>query len=241
MPHFLLLILFLLPNTLSAAENQSVIKIGNFSQSTTITLADEWQPLQFKDIPAHTEYGLVDDNGVNVVMATSKASSSGLTRKISIDPVRYSLLKWRWKISNVYQNGDVSRKEGDDYPARIYITFAYDPKKVGFWERVKFNTIKIFYGEYPPINAINYIWASKAPVELITPNPYTDRVKMIVIESGKENAEKWLSESRNIAEDYRKAFGEEPPMISGIAIMTDSDNTGESANAWYGDIVLSNQ
>ena len=71
------------------------------------------------------------------------------------------------------------------------------------------------------------------------PNPYTDRVKMIVIESGSDQAQQWLSEKRNILQDYRDIFGEDPPHISGVAIMTDSDNTGEAATAWYGDIVFS--
>jgi len=90
----------------------------------------------------------------------------------------------------------------------------------------------------PPIGAINYIWASHAPVGKIVPNAYTDRVRMIVVESGKMKAGAWVSESRNIFDDYKTAFGKEPPMITGIAIMTDSDNTGESALAYYGDIIM---
>ncbi len=222
------------------AKERSTIIAGNFSASNSnAALPEDWQPLEFKDIETHTVYRLVNDNGIFVVQAESHASSSGLTRKLTVNPLEHPLLSWSWKIANVYEKGDISKKQGDDYPARIYITFAYDRDKVGFWERVKFNTIKLFYGEYPPINAINYIWASKAPPELITPNPFTDRVKMIVLQSGDEKKNQWISETRNIAEDYRKAFGEEPPMISGIAIMTDSDNTGESATAWYGNIVFS--
>ncbi len=223
-----------------AAGGMETMDAGKFSGAT----ADEqlpagWEPLHFKDIPSHTEYSLIQDNGTTVVQAVSRASSSGLTRKINIDPQEYPTLSWSWKVSNIYDKGDVTRKDGDDYPARIYITFAYDADKVGFWERVKFNTVKFIYGEYPPINAINYIWASKAPQELITPNPFTDRVKMIVIESGAGKINQWIHEKRDIVSDYRQAFGEEPPLISGIAIMTDSDNTRESATAWYGDIAFS--
>lgn len=67
-------------------------------------------------------------------------------------------------------------------------------------------------------------------------NAYSERVKMIVIQSGGGNVRQWLVEKRNIFEDYKQAFGEEPGNVSGIAIMTDTDNTGESATAWYGDI-----
>ncbi len=61
---------------------------------------------------------------------------------------------------------------------------------------------------------------------------------MIVVESGDSRLDRWVSVERNIYKDYLQAFGEEPPMISGVAIMTDTDNTGESATAYYGDIVF---
>jgi hypothetical protein len=72
----------------------------------------------------------------------------------------------------------------------------------------------------------------------VVPNPYADQVKMIVMESGPDRLNQWVSEERNLYEDYKKAFGEKPPLISGVAIMTDTDNTGESATAYYGDIVF---
>jgi hypothetical protein len=72
----------------------------------------------------------------------------------------------------------------------------------------------------------------------MVPNPYTDRVIMIVIESGETRLDEWIIEERNVYEDYMKAFGENPPKISGVAIMTDTDNTKESAVAYFGDIVF---
>ena len=90
----------------------------------------------------------------------------------------------------------------------------------------------------PPLFTVNYIWSSNAPVGLVVPNPYTDRSMMVVVQSGKKNLNTWVHEERNIYEDYRNAFKEEPPMISGVAIMTDTDDTGESATAYYGGIVF---
>ncbi len=72
----------------------------------------------------------------------------------------------------------------------------------------------------------------------MVPNPYTDRVQMIVVESGEAKVGQWVTESRNLYEDYQKAFGDDPPMISGVAVMTDTDNTGESAVAYFGDITF---
>ncbi|HUL22900.1 MAG TPA: DUF3047 domain-containing protein [Thermodesulfobacteriota bacterium] len=197
-----------------------------------------WKPLAFKKIEKHTTYTLVKDDNTVVVKAVAEASASGLTREIKINSKEYPIVQWRWKVMNILKKGDVHKKEGDDYPARIYITFEYDSSKLSFFEKAKYNTIKLLYGQYPPLAAINYIWESTAPVGTMVPNPYTDRVMMFVVESGPSKLNQWVNEERNIFEDYKKAFGQEPPMISGIAIMTDTDNTGESATAYYGDIVF---
>jgi len=234
-----LLIYFLTSPLTIHAQSQAIIEVGKFSAATAgDTLPADWKPLTFNKIERHTTYGLVNDDNIVVVKAVSVASASGLTREIKINPKEYPIVQWRWKVSNILKKGDVHRKEGDDYPARIYITFEYDPSKLSFFEKAKYKTIKLLYGQYPPLGAINYIWESKAPAGTIVPNPYTDRVIMFVVESGPSKLNQWVNEERNIFEDYKKAFGQEPPMISGIAIMTDTDNTGESATAYYGDILF---
>ncbi|MBF0467924.1 MAG: DUF3047 domain-containing protein [Desulfamplus sp.] len=225
------------------AEGLDVISVGNFSSQTQqgyqINLPEEWLPLLFKKIKSHTQYTMVDDNGIAVIKAVSRASSSGLRRLVRVDPGKYQIIKWRWKIENIITKSDVAKKSGDDYPARIYITFEYDGSKPGFIEKAKFNAAKAIYGQYPPVAAINYIWDNKADKGLFIPNTYTDRVMMVVVESGTSKLNQWVSHTRNIYDDFKKAFGQEPPLISGVAIMTDTDNTGESATAFYGDIVFS--
>jgi len=220
------------------ADAASVMEVGRFSSATEGARAPNgWEPLTFKKVPGHTQYEIVMDGDTAVVQATSKAAASGLTRKISIDLQEYPLLQWRWKVSNLIKNSDIYSKDGDDYAARLYITFQYDPKKVGFWKRSKYKAAQLLFGEIP-IAAINYIWETKAPIETMVDNAYTDFVKMIVVESGKEKVGLWVKEERNLYEDYKKAFGEAPPLVNGIAIMTDTDNTGERAIAYYGDIVF---
>ncbi len=216
-----------------------VIEVGKFSSARADeTLPPGWKPLTFKKIERHTTYTLIKDEGITVVKAVADASASGLIREIQIDPKEYRVVAWRWKATNVLKKGNVYRKEGDDYPARIYITFEYDPAKVSIFEKAKYEAIRLLYGEYPPLAAINYIWESKAPKGTMVPNPYTDRVMMFVVESGAARLDQWVDEERNVYEDYRQAFGQEPPMISGVAIMTDTDNTGEQATAYYGDILF---
>jgi hypothetical protein len=219
------------------AYSVDVIEVGKFSSAAVgDTLPPDWKPLTFKKIEKHTLYTLIKEDDAVVVKAVAEASASGLTREIKINSKEYPIVQWRWKVNNILKKGDVHKKEGDDYPARIYITFEYEPSKLSFFEKMKYETVKLLYGQYPPLGAINYIWESKAPVGTMVPNPYTDRVMMLVVESGTTKLNQWVIEERNIYQDYKKAFGQEPPMISGVAIMTDTDNTGESAIAYYGDI-----
>ena len=225
--------------TLLQAESPEAIEIGAFSAATSDgPWPDGWKPLTFPKIPQHTTYRLVKDGDRVAVKAASRASSSGLTKEILIDPKEYPIIQWQWKVSNILKAGDVSKKEGDDYPARIYVTFQYDSLKVGLFGKAKYEAARLIYGRYPPLGAINYIWESRAPVGTAVPNPFTDQVQMIVVESGPAKRDIWITEERNVYEDYKRAFGQEPPMISGVAIMTDTDNTGESAEAYYGDIVF---
>ena len=148
------------------------------------------------------------------------------------------MLHWEWKINKVLSKGDVTSKKGDDFSARIYITFEYNASNLPFGERVKYKTLRLLGYKDIPLRAINYVWSNKAPVDTIVPNAYTDWVSMIAVQSGNEKANTWQSQQRDIFEDYVDAFGEHPGDITGIAIMTDTDNTNESATAYFGDITV---
>jgi len=199
-----------------------------------------WMPLTFRRIPQHTSYSLVRDaeRGV-VVRAQAQASASGLIHPLALPAVERPLLTWQWKADNLIAGGDVRRKEGDDYPVRIYVSFRYSPERLSFIDRARYTAARIIYGEYPPHAGINYIWDARTPVGTVVRNPFTDRVQMIVVESGAARLQQWLAYERDIVADYRQAFGEEPPPIAGVALMTDADNTGEDVVAYYGDIILS--
>ncbi len=235
---FPIVLLFMFPLSVFP-QPQNFIEVGRFSgEKIENQIPSDWKPLTFKKIERHTVYSLVRDGETVVVKAVSKSSASGLVREIKIDAKKYPIVQWRWKVENIFQKGNVLKREGDDYPARLYIAFEYDASKLGFLEKVKFEAAKLLYGQYPPTAAINYIWESRAPVSTFISNPYTNRVMMIVVESGETRLNEWVSYERNLYEDFKKAFGYEPPMISGVAIMTDSDNTGESGVAYYGDILF---
>jgi hypothetical protein len=218
------------------AEGAVILDVSPFSANQAGSgLPEGWKPLTFKKIPKLTQYELISDDGIVVVKASSDASASGLTKAVKIDPREYPVVRWRWKVENVLKNSDVRRKDGDDYPARLYITFEYDPDKVSLSKKLKYKAGRAIFGDIP-IAALNYIWDTKTPVGTILENAYTDFAQMIVVESGRKKIGQWTEEERNIYEDYKSAFGEEPPLINGVVIMSDTDNTKERAVAYYGDI-----
>lgn len=178
-------------------------------------ISKNWKEKSFK---GSTRYEVVQEDGQRFIKATSDASASALYYKIDFNPRDYPFLAWRWKISNSLAKGDELKKDGDDYAARVYVVF---PSAL-FW-RTK---------------AVNYIWANKLPQGQAVPNPFTSNACMIAVQSGPSLVGQWLEEKRNLFEDYRRCFGEDPEKAGAVAIMTDTDNTGEKAVAWYGPIRL---
>jgi hypothetical protein len=205
---FLKILLFfvLFPSVSFAVET---IELGSFSKSGL----SGWTEKSFQ---GKTEYRVVEEGEKKVLFAKSENSASGLIFEAEYDPLEFPFLSWRWKISNTIRKGDSRSKAGDDYAARVYVVFPH-------WFFLKTKTL-------------NYIWSNQLAKNSIQPNVYTGNAVMIAVESGPVQAGEWVSIRRNLVEDYRRAFGEEPPPVGAIAIMTDTDNTGETASAWYGDI-----
>lgn len=181
------------------------------------------------------------ENGTPIIIASSDNSISSVTTPLTADPAAFQYLEWEWKIESVIESGDMTRRDGDDFAARVYVTFDYDKSKLGFGDRIKYTAFKTFTSFDIPLRSLNYIWANKADIGATGENPFSSWVQYVVIQSGNEWAGEWKIEKRNILEDYRMVYGEEPPPISGITIMTDSDNTGESTKAYFGKITLSKE
>ncbi|WP_167527586.1 DUF3047 domain-containing protein [Desulfosarcina alkanivorans] len=238
MNRWLLWMTMVLAAGIAGGADDHAIHVGRFSQMAPGAPLTGWEPMTFSKITSHTRYALVEDNGRTVLRADSRASASGMVKKVDLDPADCPVLTWEWKISNTISKGNVKQKSGDDYAARIYITFARDPGHLSFFQRARTGAIKMLYGQTPPEAALAYVWGNRAEVGSVHPSPYTDRLQLIVVESGPDHLDRWRTARRNIADDFERAFGTDPPRISGIAVMSDTDNTGESATAWYGDIVL---
>jgi hypothetical protein len=205
------------------AQERSVLLHEDFKN------LDNWKPLYFPKIEKHTVYSIESKDGEHYLRAESTASASGLLYKETFNLYDYPRMRWRWKISNVYEKGDGRTKAGDDYPIRTYVLFEYDPAKAGALDRIKYGLAKAIYGEYPPHSALTYVWSSVPWDQRIIASPHSDKVKMIALESGTKKVGTWQEEEVNILEDYRKAFGAEPPAKASLGIMNDSDNTAEHA------------
>lgn len=190
---------------------------------------DNWKPLHFPKIKEHSIYEIEKRGEDHYLKAQSKASASGIILKREFNVYDYSHMRWHWRVETIYKKGNAKMKAGDDYPIRMYIIFRYEPEKAGFFEKIKYNSAKLFYGEYPPHSSLNYIWANKVHGEKVITSSYTDRAKMLPLQEGEENIGSWQNEDVNIVQDYRLAFGKDPPAIASVAIMNDSDNTKEEA------------
>lgn len=205
----LCIVLLLLATPVAAGPPQRLI--DDFERG----LGPEWTVKSFK---GETGYRVVVDNGNHVLRAESHAAASGLIKKLDLDPRDHPVLSWRWKVAGTIPRGDERTKAGDDYAARIYVIFPH-------WF-------------FPRTRTLNYIWANQLPKGTFQPNVFVGNAVMIAVESGPEKAGQWLAERRDLVGDYRRAFGEEPPRIGAIAVMTDTDNTGAAAVAWYDDLML---
>ena len=216
------------------------ILIDDFSAPTASSgVPVGWKELHFPSVKKHTKYKVIGD-GNRYLRAYSTASASAIYQKVDIDINDFPILKWRWKVDNILEKGFAGKKTADDFPARLYVAFSFSKEKVSFMKRIKRGALKAIYGDEAPGEAITYIWANKLPVGDSAINPYAEESIMLAVKSGQRGVGRWFNEERNVYEDYKKLFGREPAgVIKAIFIMTDTDNTGERATAYYDDIRFS--
>jgi hypothetical protein len=196
-----------------------------------------WEPILLRGI-APSRYSLVRDGSSVVLRAEAAASASGLAFTFSAPVVEGRILRWRWKGEQALQTSDHTQRATDDAIARVYVTFTHPPEQLSLVQRTLDSLIRALYGRSPPHATLMYLWDGRAAVGTSRRNAYTDRVHNIVVESGSARLGQWLAYERDIDADYRAAFGSAPSQLTGIAVMTDADNTAGTASALYGDITL---
>jgi hypothetical protein len=150
-----------------------------------------------------------------LLLAESDGAASGLFFEQAVDLLATPWLNWSWKVENVLVGVNEREKPGDDYAARIYVVAKGG---LAFWKT----------------RALTYVWASREPEGSMWANAFTANAHMIAIRSGSQKLGELIAEKRNVREDWKQAFGEDIESIDAVAIMTDTDNSGQKARAWYG-------
>jgi len=216
----------------NAAAFPSVTAFSEFRAGAPIPEA--WQPWSLSRFKPRSRYQLIEDSGTTVVKASAQASASGLIHYLDVNPRDRPLLSWRWKLTDLHP----SQTSADDSPARVVVSFDGDHEKLNFSDRLFYNQFHLFTGQQLPYAALMYVWGSRTPKNGIAPNPHTSRIKIIAVESGRAKLGEWLHEQRDVAADFRLAFGEEPGKIISVGILTETEISDRTLEAYYGDFAF---
>jgi len=209
----ILILVWLLPAT-GWAQSDLRVDIGLFSKNDT----SGWE---IREFAGTTDYSFTLVDGQQVLVADSRQSASAFYKKIRVDLEKTPILNWSWRKEQSIDPGNEFDKNGDDFVARIYVV-----KSGGlfFW-----NTV-----------ALNYVWSYQHKRNDTWNNPFAgDKGKMLAQRDASDPQATWFKEQRNVAMDFKALLGKDIRQIDGVAIMTDSDNSGLSTRALYGDIFFS--
>ena len=165
-------------------------------------------------------------SGKGIIKAESLGSRSSLFKTVEEKEKNLPLLTWGWKVSNVVRSAIETRKDRFDAPARVIVIFG----KEGIFKRIGI-------GE-PSGLKIEYIWATHLPKGHLFDHPGESNCKVFVLESGKDKVGQWVYFKRNIHQDFRSAFGKQPPPVLAIGIQTDTDHSNEMVTAYYSEPML---
>lgn len=208
-----------------------------FSAATALDmLPGGWKPYRLARFKKITEYRLVQSEGAIVLQATADASASGIQHELHVDLHDFPWLAWRWKVPALNAKADNTIARVEDSPARVIVVFEGGRDRLSGAEQLNYDLAKAMTGNELPYATLMYIWENRLPAGALIPHSFTGRIKMIVAGSGNNHLGQWHGIRVNVLEDYRRAFGEEPPRVRAIGLMSDSDNTGEHTVAYYGDI-----
>jgi hypothetical protein len=174
--------------------------------------------------------------GRDALSATAVSAASVVRKRVRIEPAELGRLRFSWHVPALIPEADLARRDGDDSPVRIILAFEGDRSRLSSKDQMLSELARALTGEEMPYATLMYVWCNKRPAGTVVPNPRTDRIRKLVLESGPDRLSRWLDYERDVRADFEKAFGEPPGALVGIAVMTDSDNTKSTAQAWYGPV-----
>lgn len=227
--------LWILMALLQIAHAGEDVWVGRFDGANEVVPAP-WRLLQLDKHVPPTNYRIKLWDGVPAIEATADASMTLLARPVEVDLSRTPILCWSWRIDAPLVHADMAKKSGDDYAARVYVAFKLPPATIDFFTRAKLSLARTIYGDAVPDAALNYVWDNRYPIETRRPNAYTDRTRMIVVESGAAKAGEWVAERRDLRSDFRLGFATDQGEVTLLAVASDTDNTAEKARAGFADL-----
>ncbi|MBI3080941.1 MAG: DUF3047 domain-containing protein [candidate division NC10 bacterium] len=174
----------------------------------------EWRLQEFSG-PARFRVAQV--RGTGVIRLESEQTSFALHRNVEVDLAEFPYLTWTWRVDVLPEGGDVRRREADDQAAQLYVVFPRFPAMLR--SRV-----------------LGYVWDATAPAGSSLVSAATSLARIVVVESGPAKTGRWIEETRNIREDYRRLFHEEPPRVGKVSLLINSQHTRSRAVAWFGPI-----
>lgn len=194
-----------------------------------------WHHQRLPKVERANQFAIVDDGGQRVLHVRSQASASSWAAPLDADTAERPILQWRWKVSRALSTSDLRRREADDYAARLYVLFALPLDRLSLADRLRLQAARLLAGVDVPAAALCYVWGRAQPAGSSGWNPYTNRVRMLVVDSGDAQAGQWRTHRRDLRQDWDQAFGGALPRISGVALSADTDNSGEQVEAWFAD------
>ena len=208
--------------------------IGKFSG--TGALPAPWRVVQIDKKTKPTTYRMATVAGVAAVEARANDSMALFARPLSINLAATPILCWRWLVDAPVARGDMTKKSGDDYAARLYVAFDMPDSALSAGTRFKLGIARRLFGGNVPDAALNYVWDNRNPVGTRRKSAYTDRAELIVAETGTARAGTWVTERVDVAADFASAFGNRPGTPIQIAVASDTDNTDSIARAAFADL-----
>jgi hypothetical protein len=222
--------------SLPAASAQATLT--PFSSAVPGAPPAPWRLVTLPKLPKHTRFEIVAFDGANVLRVAADGSYANLLHPLPGAPAQR--LRWRWRVERPIEGADLTRKEGDDVPARLCALFDLPLERLRFGDRLRVELGRTLFDRDLPAASICYVWDQKLPAGTWLANAFTDRVQMLVLRQGGYGA--WAEESRDLAADFARAFPHEAragvPPLSAIGVSADGDNTGGASLAYFGDLRL---
>ena len=220
-------------------EPGDLIEVARFSSLRADAAMVPWQPWAIVRGNAPTQYRIAEVEGEGALEAVGREGGSGMWRELRVDPQHTPVLEWRWRVPAPPPGeppvGVSSRKSP---MARLSLAFHGDTSKLDFEDRTKLRLANALTVNGLPYATLIYVWMVGVPVDTVINSPHTDRVRLLVVESGARHVGEWVSIRRNVVEDFRRAYGEAPGDIVGVGLMTDFGDDGSPRRTYYGDITF---